>query len=83
MAKLFNEDFLINPPLSEEKLVYIRCIPAEELMRLFPQILLKETIEGDLFALLSSEGEPIFLSSSKEALIANAHAHDFEMVSLH
>ncbi len=83
MAKILDENFMISPPFSEEKLAYIRCIHAEDLARLFPQILLKEAVEGELFALLSSEGEPIFLSSSKEALIANAQANDFEMVSLH
>ncbi len=83
MAKFLDENFMVNSPFFEEKLAYIRCIHAEDLIRLFPQILLKEAVEGELFALLSSEGEPIFLSSSKEALIANAQANDFEMVSLH
>ncbi len=36
-----------------------------------------------LFALLSASGEPIVLTDSRDAAVANAWAHDLETVSLH
>jgi hypothetical protein len=36
-----------------------------------------------LWALLTANGQPIMLTDSKAAAIANAHEHDLEPVSVH
>ena len=55
---------------------------SDDVQRLFPQA--PQVRAGlQLFALLSASGEPIVLTDSRDAAIANAWAHDLTTVSLH
>jgi hypothetical protein len=61
---------------------YVKAVRSDDVRRLFPQA--PEIQSGlQLFALLSASGEPIMLTDSRDAAIANAWAHDLETVSLH
>jgi hypothetical protein len=49
---------------------------------LFPQA--PELAPGlELWALLTAAGQPIMLTDSRAAAVANAHEHDLEAVSVH
>lgn len=68
--------------LGEGEVAYVKPIGSEEAHRLFPQA--PDLAPGlRLFALLSASGEPIMLTDSHDAAVANAWAHDLETVSLH
>jgi len=68
--------------LGEGQMAYVRPMLSDDVARLFPQA---PKIEPglQLFALLSASGEPILLTDSRDAAVANAWAHDLETVSLH
>lgn len=68
--------------LGEGEVAYVRPMLSDEITRLFPQA--PELAPGlALFALLSASGEPILLTDSRDAAIANAWAHDLQPVSVH
>jgi hypothetical protein len=64
------------------EIAYLRPVRSEDVHALFPQA--PELAPGmKLWALLSAEGQPIMLTDSKAAAIANAQEHDLETVSVH
>ncbi len=64
------------------EIAYLRPVLSEEVHVLFPQA--PQLAPGvKLWALLSAAGQPIMLTDSKAAAIANAHEHDLEAVSVH
>jgi len=68
--------------LGEGQVAYVKPLRSDEVRRLFPQA--PQLAPGlQLFALLSASGEPIMLTDSRDAAIANAWQHDLETVSLH
>ncbi|AWM88026.1 DUF1150 domain-containing protein [Microvirga sp. 17 mud 1-3] len=84
-TKLQNGEFLDKAELAalgEGQMAYVKPILSDEITRLFPQA--PEIQPGlKLFALLSASGEPIVLTDTRDAAVANAWAHDLETVSLH
>jgi Uncharacterized small protein len=84
-SKLQNGEFLDKAELAalgEGQMAYVKPILSDEITRLFPQA--PEIQPGlKLFALLSASGEPIVLTDTRDAAVANAWAHDLETVSLH
>lgn len=61
---------------------YVKPMRSDDVRRLFPQA--PDMAPGiDLFALLSASGEPILLTDTRDAALANAWAHDLHTVSLH
>lgn len=68
--------------LGQGQVAYVKAVRSDDVRRLFPQA--PEIQSGlQLFALLSASGEPIMLTDSRDAAIANAWAHDLETVSVH
>jgi hypothetical protein len=68
--------------LGEGEMAYVKPVLSDDIARLFPQA--PEIQPGlQLFALLSASGEPIVLTDTRDAAVANAWAHDLETVSLH
>ena len=64
------------------RIAYLRPVLSEEVHAIFPQA--PELTPGlKLWALLSAAGQPIMLTDSKAAAIANAVEHDLETVSVH
>jgi hypothetical protein len=64
------------------EIAYLRPLRSEEAHVLFPQA--PQLAPGiDLWALLTANGQPIMLTDSKAAAIANAQANDLEAVSVH
>ncbi|GEO13946.1 DUF1150 family protein [Microvirga aerophila] len=81
-----NNDFPLNPTelaaLGEGQMAYVKPLRSDDVARLFPQA--PKIQPGlQLFALLSASGEPIVLTDTRDAAVANAWAHDLETVSLH
>lgn len=68
--------------LGEGQVAYVKPILSDEVRDLFPQA--PEMQPGlKLFALLSASGEPIMLTDSRDAALANAWANDLRTVSVH
>ncbi len=68
--------------LGEGQVAYVKPMQSDEVQRLFPQA--PAMAPGlQLFALLSASGEPILLTDSRDAAVANALAHDLQTVALH
>ena len=68
--------------LGEGQVAYVKPMQSDEVQRLFPQA--PAMAPGlQLFALLSASGEPILLTDSRDAAVANAWAHDLQTVALH
>lgn len=68
--------------LGEGHVAYVKAMRSEEVKRLFPQA--PDLTPGlSLFALLSASGNPILLTDSRDAAVANAWAHDLQAVSVH
>jgi hypothetical protein len=68
--------------LGEGQVAYVKPMQSDEVQRLFPQA--PAMAPGlQLFALLSASGEPILLTDSRDAAVANAWAHDLQTVGLH
>ena len=81
-----NAAFLLRPDelaaLGEGQMAYVKPLRSDDVAKLFPQApKIKPGLQ--LFALLSASGEPIVLTDSRDAAVANAWAHDLETVSLH
>lgn len=68
--------------LGEGQMAYVKPLRSDDVARLFPQAP-KMQPGLQLFALLSASGEPILLTDTRDAAVANAWAHDLETVSLH
>jgi hypothetical protein len=64
------------------QMAYVKPLRSDDVARLFPQAP-KIQPGRQLFALLSASGEPILLTDTRDAAVANAWAHDLETVSLH
>jgi len=64
------------------EMAYVKPLRSDDVARLFPQAP-KLQPGMELFALLSASGEPIVLTDSRDAAVANAWAHDLTTVSLH
>jgi hypothetical protein len=68
--------------LGEGQMAYVKALRSDDVAKLFPQA--PKIQPGlQLFALLSASGEPIVLTDTRDAAVANAWAHDLETVSLH
>jgi hypothetical protein len=64
------------------RLAYVKPMSSEEISALFPQA--PQLQPGLLlFALLGADGQPIILTNSREAAIANAISNELEPVSVH
>jgi hypothetical protein len=64
------------------QIAYLRPVRSEEVHVLFPQA--PELAPGlELWALLTAAGQPIMLTDSKAAAIANAQEHSLQAVSVH
>ncbi len=64
------------------EMAYVKPLSSDDVARLFPQAP-KLQPGMDLYALLSASGEPILVTDSRDAAVANAWAHDLTTVSLH
>lgn len=64
------------------EMAYVKPLRSDEVARLFPQAPKLEP-GMNLFALLSASGEPMLLTDTHDAAVANAWAHDLTTVSLH
>ena len=81
-----NNGIPLNPTelaaLGEGQMAYVKPLRSDDVAKLFPQA--PKIQPGlQLFALLSASGEPIVLTDTRDAAVANAWAHDLETVSLH
>jgi hypothetical protein len=64
------------------EIAYLRPLLSDEVHALFPQA--PPLAPGiRLWALLTAAGQPIMLTDSKAAAIANAQEHDLQPVSVH
>jgi hypothetical protein len=63
-------------------IAYVKPLRSEDARKLFPQV---EGIPSglQLFALLSATGDPILLTDSRDAAVANAWENKLHTVSLH
>jgi hypothetical protein len=68
--------------LGEGAIAYVKPMTSDEVNRLFPDA---PKIEPGLklFALLGADGTPILLADTRDAVLANAMAHDLKTVSVH
>lgn len=64
------------------EMAYVKPLRSDDVARLFPQAP-KLQPGTKVFALLSASGEPILLTDTRDAAVANAWAHDLTTVSLH
>ncbi|WP_414473253.1 DUF1150 family protein [Microvirga sp. M2] len=64
------------------EMAYVKPLRSDDVARLFPEAP-KLQPGMELFALLSASGQPIVLTDSRDAAVANAWAHDLTTVSLH
>src|SRR5947209_17318827 len=68
--------------LGEGQLAYVKQIRSEDVPGLFPQA--PHLAPGlKLFALHTASGQPIMLTDSREAAIANAWSNELQAVSVH
>lgn len=68
--------------LGEGDIAYVKPMRSEEIARVFPQV--QDLAPGlQLFALLSASGQPILLTDTADAAVANAWEHELHTVSLH
>lgn len=68
--------------LGGDEIAYLRPVLSQDVRNIFPQA--PELAPGmRLWALLTAAGQPIMLTDSKAAAIANAHENDLEAVSVH
>ena len=64
------------------QIAYLRSVRSEDVHALFPQA--PQLAPGlELWALLTAAGQPIMLTDSKAAALANAQEHDLQTVSVH
>ena len=68
--------------LGEGQLAYVKPINSEDVNKLFPQA--PKIAPGvKLYALLAANGQPIMLTDTREAALANAWSQELEAVSVH
>jgi hypothetical protein len=68
--------------LGEGQLAYVKQIRSEDVPGLFPQA--PHLAPGlKLFALHTASGQPIMLTDSREAALANAWSNELQAVSVH
>ncbi|MBF9233723.1 BQ00720 family protein [Microvirga alba] len=68
--------------LGEGRMAYVKPMRSDDVAKFFPQA--PKIQPGlQLFALLSASGEPIVLTDTRGAAVANAWAHDLQTVSVH
>ena len=68
--------------LGEGRLAYVKPINSEDVNKLFPQA--PKIAPGiKLFALHAANGQPIMLTDTREAALANAWSQELEAVSVH
>jgi hypothetical protein len=68
--------------LGEGRLAYVKTIRSEDVKKLFPQA--PKIAPGvKLFVLHAANGEPIMLTDTREAAVANAWDNELEAVSVH
>lgn len=68
--------------LGEGEIAYVKAISSEDVRKMFPQA--PQMAPGlTLFTLHAANGEPIMLTDSREAAIANAWSQELQTVSLH
>jgi hypothetical protein len=68
--------------LGQGAIAYVKSIKSDEVSRIFPQA--PEIQPGlDLFMLLGADGQPIMLTDSLAAAVANAWENKLQTVSLH
>ena len=68
--------------LGEGHIAYVKQIRSEDVPGLFPQA--PHLAPGlKLFALHTASGQPIMLTDSREAAVANAWSQELETVSVH
>ena len=68
--------------LGQGDIAYVKSIKSDEVSRLFPQA--PHIAPGlDLFVLLGADGQPILLTDSKDAAVANAWENKLQTVSVH
>jgi hypothetical protein len=68
--------------MGEGQLAYVKQIRSEDVPGLFPQA--PHLAPGlKLFALHTASGQPIMLTDSREAAIANAWSNELQAVSVH
>ena len=69
---------------NEDKLVYVRPLPLEELEALLPANAIAQLDStDDLFAVHDSEGQRLAIVEGREAAFAAARAHELVPASLH
>ena len=68
--------------LGQGAIAYVKQIKSDDVTKLFPQA---PTIQPglDLFMLLGADGNPIMLTDSADAAVANAWENKLQTVSLH
>ena len=90
--KMLNEKTEMNkmPPMSQDalahlgegRIAYVKAVSSEDVRKMFPQA--PRMAPGlTLFALHAANGEPIMLTDSREAAIANAWSQELQTLSLH
>ena len=90
--KMLNEKTEMNkmPPMSQDalahlgegRIAYVKAVSSEDVRKMFPQA--PQMAPGlTLFALHAANGEPIMLTDSREAAIANAWSQELQTLSLH
>jgi hypothetical protein len=68
--------------LGQGAIAYVKPIKSDEVPRLFPHA--PSIAPGlDLFMLLGADGQPIMLTDSKDAAVANAWENKLQTVSVH
>ena len=68
--------------LGQGDIAYVKSIKSDDVSRLFPQA--PHIAPGlDLFVLLGADGQPILLTDSKDAAVANAWENKLQTVSVH
>ncbi len=68
--------------LGEGRLAYVKAIRSEDVKTLFPEA--PKVAPGmKLFVLHAANGEPIMLTDTREAAVANAWSNELEAVSVH
>lgn len=68
--------------LGEGNIAYVKPMRSEDIARVFPQV--QDLEPGlQLFALLSASGQPILLTDTADAAVANAWENELHTVSLH
>ena len=69
--------------LGEGLVAYVKPIRSEDVRTVFPNVAGEVAPGMQLFALLAANGQPLVLTDSRDAAVANAMENELHMVSLH